>query len=125
MVKKILVLAVVAAFIVVLANCSTPNNRYYIKYEAQSTGYSSDDLHVTVNTERGSQEFCVGNSYSETFGPVKRNFHAKIQAYRRGANTNVRIYVCKGNEEFVLKANGSSMYSGESNPASAECWVDF
>jgi hypothetical protein len=125
MIKKIFVLAVVAALIVVLANCSTPNNRYYIKYEAQSTGYSSDDLHVKVNTERGSQEFRAGSSYSETFGPVKRNFHAKIQAYRRGANTNVRIYVCKGDEEFVLKANGSSMYSGESNPASAECWVDF
>ena len=82
---------------------------------------------MTVNTEKGEQRFQAGKSFSETFGPVKRHFHAEIKAYTQvpNAEVNVRIYVCRGDEEFTLKDTETKSNTNENNQVTAECWVGY
>lgn len=125
--KKTIVFTVMAAVVVLLNACSTSSNRYYVKYEMTvSSIYSGGSSYVTVNTEKGEQRFQAGRTFSETFGPVKRNFHAEIKAYTQvpQADVNVRIYVCRGDEEFTLKATETA-YTSENNQVRAECWVGY
>lgn len=103
--KRILLIASVFFISVVLNSCSSvEDDRYYVKYEA------NDSIHylgkVIVNTENGIREFTVNNiSFSQIFGPVKKGFIATVTAYNA---TTVSIYVCKGEEPFVLKHAGST-----------------
>ena len=86
-------------------------------------GMENGETHVTVNTENGEQSFVTPREFTETFGPVKRNFVAKISAYNTAlyaATINVRIYACKGEEAFVLKASNSNNGKTE-----AEYRIDF
>ena len=121
--SKLPIIAIIVAFLIGLTGCSTPSNRYYIKYEVTINGMENGETHVTVNTENGEQSFVTPREFSETFGPVKRNFLAKISAYNTAlyaATINVRIYACKGEEAFVLKASASN-----NGKAEAEYRIDF
>lgn len=64
---------------------------------------------ISVNTDSGIKDFTTtGNSFSETFGPFKKGFNASISVKYTdgggGGNTNLKIYVSRSNEPFVLKA---------------------
>lgn len=121
--SRLPIIAILVAFLIGLTGCSTPNNRYYIKYEVTINGMENGETHVTVNTENGEQSFVTPRDFSETFGPVKKNFVAKISAYNTAiysATINVRIYACKGEEAFVLKASTSN-----NGKAEAEYRIDF
>jgi len=122
--KKLLFIAsIIVLSLCFLTGCDKPSNRYYIKYEVTINGMENGETHVTVNTENGEQSFVTPREFSETFGPVKRNFVAKISAYNTalyGATINVRIYACKGEEAFVLKASASN-----NGKAEAEYRIDF
>jgi hypothetical protein len=125
--KKI-IFTIIVAVTILLTACGTSSNRYYVKYEMTvSSIYSGGSSYVTVNTEKGEQRFQTGKTFSETFGPVKRNFHAEIKAYTQltSANVNVRIYVCRGDEEFTLKDTETMSYTSENNQVTAECWVGY
>jgi hypothetical protein len=65
-------------------------------------------MFLTLNTESGVQS--IENStkfFSETFGPVSKGFNTSISATTNYPTImNTAIYVCKGNEPFVLKATG-------------------
>jgi hypothetical protein len=122
--SKLPVIAAIAVLLVLLTGCSTPSNRYYVKYEVSINGMENGETHVTVNTENGEQSFVTPREFSETFGPVKRNFVAKISAYNTvpySAAITVRIYACKGEEAFVLKAS-KTVTNGT---AEAEYRIDF
>lgn len=122
--KLLFFISIIAVSFCLLAGCSTPNNRYYIKYEVTINGMENGETHVTVNTENGEQSFVTPRDFSETFGPVKRNFVAKISAYNTvpySASITVRIYACKGEEAFVLKASQTTINS----TAEAEYRIDF
>lgn len=83
---------------------------YYVKYEATVTSIYIGDINYTVNTDKGSKTFTSGPSFSQTFGPVKKGFHATLRADAGSlynASCDVRIYVCRGNEPFAFKANNS------------------
>lgn len=126
--KKTIIFTIFVAVIIVLTACSTSSNRYYVKYEMTvSSVYSGGSSYVTVNTEKGEQRFQTGKTFSETFGPVKRNFHAEIKAYTQLslATVNVRIYVCRGDEEFTLKDTRSMSNTSENNQVTADCWVGY
>lgn len=103
------------------------SGEYYVKYEASITDpYGSSGKKTskyTVNTENGKETFNSGRSFSQTFGPVKKGFHAFIKSECDfvTTNNNVRIYVCKGSEPFSLKANKSS----KENTVSTSYTIDF
>lgn len=121
--KKLLFIAsIIVVSLCFLTGCDKPSNRYYIKYEVSIDGMANGETHVTVNTENGEQSFVTPREFSETFGPVKKSFVAKISAYNTAlyGTLNVRIYACKGEEAFVLKASTSK--KGE---ADAEYRIDF
>lgn len=104
---------------------NTPGSvaEYYVKYEASIVSYRNGTVKYTVNTETGEKIFSSGKSFSQTFGPVEKGFHASIKVDAKnvvGASSNIRIYVCRGNEPFALKANKS----GEST-VSASYTIDF
>lgn len=87
------------------------NADYYIKYEATVNSiYTGNNIKYIVNTDKGFQTFTNGKSFSQTFGPVKKGFHAKITADASSwyqADCDVKIYVCRGSEPFSLKAHNS------------------
>lgn len=88
------------------ADTETKDN-YYVRYEASiPSGYSGK---VTVNTEIGPQTFSTGRVYTETFGPVTKGFQASIKV--SGYCEKTYIYVCRGEEPFVIKAEGKSSAS--------------
>lgn len=84
---------------------------YYVKYEAYVKSiYVGYTVKYTVDTDKGRQVFEASNSFSQTFGPLKKGFKTSITAdasscYR--ADCDVRIYVCRGQEPFALKASNS------------------
>lgn len=136
--KSKLLITSVAILLVVLSGCKKPEepdevkveDRYYVKYEVEINKHSSNTNHITVKTENGDMSFqTIGNkSFSETFGPVKKNFNARIQVYveeRRSATVTVRIYVSKGKEAFVLKKINSAIDPLQANPVVAEYTIDF
>lgn len=81
-------------------NTDTPN--YYVKYQFSCGNKYS--LRFTVETDTGPKSFSgVYSGWSETYGPVSKGFHARISV---ATGVNVKIYVCRGQEPFVLKASG-------------------
>lgn len=90
---------------------STPSSdveyAYYVKYESAVSSIYIGEIFYTVNTDKGVQTFQSDKIFSEVFGPVKKGFKATIRADASRlhvANSEVRIYVCRGNEPFALKA---------------------
>lgn len=118
--KKVLIIAL-AAF--AFAACNGDDNsvdnkvpegnnddRYYVKYEARNNLYYLGN--VSVNTEKGVQRFEVNSmSFSQTFGPVKKGFKANITVSQTSGTTVSSIYVCIGEEPFVLKQTGNASTS--------------
>lgn len=87
---------------------------YYVKYTALAyggLGYENARIEsVTVETETGTKTIETNvKSWEETYGPVSKGFKARVQA--TGTSKPVRIYVCRGEEPFVIKAEGSSSAS--------------
>ena len=125
--KKIIVLLSVLLTLLAFSSCTneepSPSNtqqgtetdaNYYVKYTALAyggVGYENARIEsVTVETETGSKTIEPNvKSWEETYGPVSKGFKAKIQA--TGASKTVRIYVCRGEEPFVIKGEGSSSAS--------------
>lgn len=125
--KKIIVLLSVLLTLLTFSSCTneepSPSNtqqgtetgaNYYVKYTALAyggVGYENARIEsVTVETETGSKTIEPNvKSWEETYGPVSKGFKAKIQA--TGASKTVRIYVCRGEEPFVIKGEGSSSAS--------------
>lgn len=125
--KKIIVLLSVLLTLLTFSSCTneepSPSNaqqgtetdaNYYVKYTALAyggVGYENARIEsVIVETETGSKTIEPNvKSWEETYGPVSKGFKAKIQA--TGASKTVRIYVCRGEEPFVIKAEGSSSTS--------------
>ncbi len=103
---------------VVLCGCGDNNepddsysSDYYVKYEASvSSSNYGKTVEYTVETDIGRKTFVGGKTFEQTFGPVKKGFKASVRADAGnyyGAECNVKIYVCRGNEPFALKANQS------------------
>ena len=117
--KKHLVLLLALAATVLMTSCTKSKGDYYVRYDVTLTSVYIGTMTVEVNTEKGVQSFQTSSkTFSETFGPVNKGFNASISAshdlYYGTLNTS--IYVCKGEDPFVLKATGSS---------SAEYVIDF
>lgn len=111
--KNYLKFIILATFTFILFSCSDdePSSAYYVKYEASvKSVYIGDNIKYTVKTENGFKTYTSGKSYSQTFGPVKKGFNAKITADARDwniADCEVKIYVCRGEEPFALKSSNS------------------
>jgi hypothetical protein len=90
----------------------TEDDRYYVKYEASGGGAYYYLQSVSVNTENGTRTFSdrAVQSFSQTFGPVKKGFVANISVVG-SSNARVSIYVCKGEEPFALKQTGTTKAS--------------
>ena len=126
---------VVSVLLCLLTGCSknddsNSKSQYYVKYEVDVIGSYSYAVitNITVNTEKGKQSFKTGNAFSESFGPVEKDFKAKIIAYvdkERNYNVNARIYVCRDKEPFVLKETQTAIDPKQGNPVVAEYIIDF
>lgn len=101
------------------------SGEYYVKYEASITSSKIGTIYYTVNTDNGQTKISGGKSFSQTYGPVKKGFHASIKSnannlYEVSMN-EVKIYVCRGSEPFSLKASSSS----RNKHASTSYTIDF
>ena len=101
-------------------------DNYYVRYEI-SNG-SAFPVRGNVATEKGNLDF--SGKFNETFGPVPKGFRAYAYArfYHEGrggsTNYNIRIYVSKNTEPFVLKSQKSGTFpDGGSDEASYT--IDF
>lgn len=110
---------VILCVLPLLLSCDkdTSSADYYVKYEynlSSSASYGNKYINktISVNTESGIKDFTTSsNSFSETFGPVKKGFNAAITVKYESASdgtTNLRIYVCRGEEPFALKATNKA-----------------
>ena len=89
-----------------------------------------EKLKIEISTEKGIRNFnMVSSNFSEIFGPVEKGFTASINAYLASQSTakefTIRIYVCKGNEPFALKAYNYSTENSNSIPLSAIYTIDY
>lgn len=104
---------------------------YYVKYEIiiQPTNYITSSK-IKISTEKGIRNFnMVSSNFSEIFGPVEKGFTASINAYLASQAIDkeftIRIYVCRGNEPFALKAYNYSTENSNSTPLSAMYTIDY
>ena len=84
---------------------------YYIKYESKITSkYIGGATTYVVNTESGSKTISSSSlSWSETFGPVKKGFNARIYGESNIYGTmTLTIHVCRGDDPFSIKATNSA-----------------
>ena len=110
---------------------NSEEQNYYVKYEV--TIYPTNYVvlsTINVAIETGTQSFDIDpNGFSETFGPVKKGFTASIDAYLASQANNkefaIRIYTCKGNEPFVLKAYNYSTEDSRNTPLTARYTIDY
>ncbi len=83
---------------------------YYVKYVAQGNRNAGWITSIIVNTESGKKTITKQmSSWSETYGPVPKGFRANISVF--GICEKTFIYVCRGEEPFVIKAEGTSSAS--------------
>lgn len=83
---------------------------YYVKYVAQGNRNAGWIRSVTVNTESGEKTITQQmSSWDGIYGPVPKGFQASIEVY--GYCEKTYIYVCRGEEPFVIKAEGTSSAS--------------
>lgn len=92
-----------------------PTASYYVKYEARGSVKNYIES-IIVTTDKGSETITHRMSWSQTYGPVPKGFRASITAI--GGWPTVNIYVCRGEEPFVLKKTSSSGSSTSSTSAS-------
>lgn len=112
--KRFVVLIISAVLLFILNSCKKDNDKketqnYYVKYEVSYT--INRWMHIEVNTENGIQTFeTTGKFFSQSFGPVGYGFHATVSANTSfdSDRLNTSIYVCKGEEPYVLKETGYS-----------------
>ena len=76
-----------------------PEANYYIKYLAQGNRNAGWIKSITKQM----------SSWNETYGPVPKGFQASIKV--SGYCEKTYIYVCRGEEPFVIKAEGKSSAS--------------
>lgn len=97
---------------------STSIDRYYVRYEVSVSSVHTGTLYVYVNTEKGIKSFEISNKlFSEIFGPVDYGFNTSVSSsFSYSGTLSSKIYVCKNNDPFVLKATGGS---------TAEYTIDF
>lgn len=87
-----------------------PEANYYIKYLAQGNRNAGWIKSITVNTESGEKTITKQmSSWNETYGPVPKGFQASIKV--SGYCEKTYIYVCRGEEPFVIKVEGKSSAS--------------
>lgn len=90
---------------------------YYVKYEVyMRTNHSNAYKKITVSTDNGVESYECSNltsfSWCETYGPVSKDFIANINCsinngtYSYPSEIQAKIYVCRGQEPFVIKAQG-------------------
>ena len=127
-------ISVVSVLLCFLTGCSknddsNSKSQYYVKYETDVVStYSGNITFITVNTEKGELLFNTGKVFSETFGPVGKGFTTRIKAYTNtyyAKSVNVRIYVCRDEEPFVLKETQTAIDPKQENPVVAEYKIDF
>lgn len=97
-----------------------PTASYYVKYEAKGSVMNYIES-IIVTTDKESETVTHKRSWSQTYGPVSKGFKASITAI--GGWPTVNIYVCRGEEPFVLKKTSSSGSSTSSTSASYT--IDF
>lgn len=97
-----------------------PTASYYVKYEAMGSVRNFIES-IIVTTDKGKETITKKRSWSQTYGPVSKGFKASITAI--GGYPTVNIYVCRGEEPFVLKGSNSSGSSTSS--ASASYTIDY
>ena len=126
-----------AIIFICFTSCFTDSTNYYIKYEAKITdgGYTGANVNYIVSTEKGPTTIATHSmTWTETFGPVKKGFEASIYGEAECAGKmTLNIYVCRGEEPFVLKASQTGemsyygWYEGEQEPmnASVSYTIDF
>jgi hypothetical protein len=117
---KRLIYALVIVMSMAFSSCKEgSDDRYYVKYECvcnkinyYGNNYTVDYMMVT--TDSGVKEYDKQEFTTEIFGPVSYGFksHIKVEG---DAKIKVKIYVCKENEPFVLKASNSDNYSVETS----------
>ena len=101
---------------------------YYVRYEFSLTysnpmgGTKYTNKTISITTDSGIIEVATtSNAYTETIGPVNKGFNASITVNSDGSSgggtTNLKIYVSRGSEPFVLKAS--------SNRTTASYIIDF
>lgn len=125
--KKIIALLSVLLTLLAVSSCTNdepaPSNaqpetetgtetsaNYYVKYIAQGNRNAGWIKSITVNAESGEKTITQQMSAWEgTYGPVSKGFSASIKV--SGYCEKTYIYVCRGEEPFVIKAEGSSSAS--------------
>jgi hypothetical protein len=102
-------------FTTILLGCkksdSSLNDRYYIKYEVNSTSlYTGGRLNVTISDKDSAQNFIVNTKvpWETIIGPVQKGFLASLDVRKSGSSdATLRLYtqisVIVNNEPFVLK----------------------
>ena len=93
-------------------SCKKSNNdRYYVKYEVNSTTvYSGGKLNVTIQDKDSTQTFTINtkSSWETVIGPVEKGFIATLGIIKSGSpdpalKLYTQISVSVNNEPFVLK----------------------
>lgn len=90
---------------------------YYVKYEVyMRTNHINATKKITVSTDNGVKSYKCSDSSSfsweATYGPVSRDFIANLNctvdngSYAYASEIQARIYICRGQEPFVVKAEG-------------------
>lgn len=104
--------------------------RYYVKYEVSfTTPHINPTRVVTFTTEKGTQTINLEQetktvTWEGTYGPVDKGFKASLECstpnYNYGGTIHGRIYVCREQEPFVIKAEGE-----RSSPLLLDYSIDF
>lgn len=130
--KRLSVVSIIGVLLVMLTGCSKSVDyyvdRYYIKYEVDvNSNYTGDISYITVNTNYGELSLNSGRYFSETFGPVKYGFPARICVYTSAyqADVTIRIYASRGGEAFALKKIITVQNPTIQYPAVLEYFIDF
>ena len=87
---------------------------YYVKYEVfAKTQHYNVDKTINFTIDKGAKTIVLTGTpettWKGTYGPVKKGFAAELTAnvrenYQYDKNFHVRIYVCRRDEPFVIKA---------------------
>ncbi len=93
------------------SNNQDNNDRYYVKYEVNSTSvYSGGKLNVTIQDKDSTQTFIINTKlpWETVIGPVEKGFTATLGVIKSGStDATLRLYtqisVSVNNEPFVLK----------------------
>ncbi|WP_296683768.1 hypothetical protein [Flavobacterium sp.] len=85
----------------------TSTDEYYVKYQINGIGMYNYFSNFSVQTDQRNQSFSgyQYNSWTQTYGPVKKGFVALVSVQ---GNVTAEIYVSKNNGSFALKASKSS-----------------